>query len=102
MNNIINRSICLAQWKDGDITLMFTRFTHKDNKLKAKYINHHKSITLPSLRRLDRILQVYKGSGVYASITNERSMITQNWEDVALMDGITLDRGRFSTFKEIC
>lgn len=101
MDNIVNRSLCLAQWKNGDITVMFSRFTHKGEKLTASYVNHHKGVTISSIKRIDRILQVYRGSGVHASVNDERSMINQSWNDVYMMDEITLDRDRFNTVGEM-
>lgn len=100
MNTLLNRSVCLANWKGGAVTVMFSRFTHRAGNLEKSYINFHKSITLSSLKRLDRVLQQYKNTRVYASVNEERTMLTATWDDLLLTNGMTLSRWEFGDYKE--
>lgn len=101
MKKQVNRSICLAQWKNGDNTFAMSRFIWENGKLVKHLYFYTNKLTLSSVNRINAILENYKGGGVMVSQNEERTMLTQSWDDKYMIGGEIADRDEFKTFEDM-
>lgn len=101
MKERINRSICLAQWKNGDFTFAMSRFVWRNDIMCKHHYFYTNKLSGFSIDRIDAVLNNYRGKGVQFSKNDDRVMITQAWDDNYLMDGETIDRSQYKTFADM-
>lgn len=101
MDKKVNRVICLAQWKNGEYSFTMSRFVWKNGVFKKHHYFFVNKLTMTSIKRIDKMFNNYKGEGIIFSKNEERVMITQRWDDVHMMDGEVVDRGKFKTFEDM-
>ena len=94
-----HRHLVLSKSASGFASVMICRFVFRNETMIHSSIAHYNLTRLEDVARIDTMLNLYPGLGVRVTLNEERTLVSQIWEDLDLWDGRVLERRHYPNMR---